>query len=109
MGSTSTRVRLEMHVHLYHHIPDACRLTHNLFPVEHAILYPRGAFLIIRHNETRDLTASVLTEVCHDVRVEPDLQPIIKSNKETLSATIANTSEGARLDIAMNEFWGKCC
>ncbi len=49
------------------------------------------------------LTASVLTEVCHDVRVEPDLQPI---TNETLSAATANTSEGARLDIAMNGFWG---
>ena len=35
--------------------------------------------------------------------VEPDLQPI---TNETLSAATANTSEGARLDIAMNGFWG---
>lgn len=35
------------------------------FSVEHALSCPRGAFLIIRHNEIRDLTATVLTEVCH--------------------------------------------
>ncbi len=37
------------------------------------------------------------------MRVEPDLQPI---TNETMSAATANTSEGARLDIAMNGFWG---
>ena len=73
------------------------------FSVEHALSCPRGAFPIIRHNEIRDLTASVLSEVCYDVRVEPDLQPI---TNETMSAATANTSDGARLDIAMNGFWG---
>ena len=71
------------------------------FSVEHALSCPRGALPIICHNEIRDLTASVLTEVCHDVRVEPVLQPI---THETMSAATANTSDGARLDIAMNGF-----
>ena len=44
-----------------------------------------------------------MTEVCHDVRVEPDLQSI---TDETITAATANTSDGARLDIAMNGFWG---
>ncbi len=83
-------------------LPTTC-VCGSRFSVEHALSCPRGAFPIIRHNEIRDLTASILTEVCHDVRVEPDLQPI---TNETLSAATANTSEGARLDIAMNGFWG---
>ena len=33
-------------------------------------------FPSIRHNEIRDLTAHLLTEVCRDVRIELDLQPI---------------------------------
>ena len=37
------------------------------------------------------------------MRVEPDLQPI---TDETMTAATANTSDGARLDIAMNGFWG---
>ena len=73
------------------------------FTVEHALSCPRGAFPIIRHNEIRNLTASLLTEVCHDVRVEPDLQPI---EGEMMSNTTANTSQGARLDIAVSGFWG---
>ena len=83
-------------------LPTSC-VCGSRFSVEHALSCPRGAFPIIRHNEIRDLTASVLTEVCHDVRVEPNLQPI---TQETLSASTANTSDGARLDIAMNGFWG---
>ena len=83
-------------------LPTSC-VCGSRFSVEHALSCPSGAFPIIRHNEIRDLTASVLTEVCHDVRVEPDLQPI---THETMSAATANTSDGARLDIAMNGFWG---
>ena len=73
------------------------------FSVEHALSCPRGTFPMIRHKEIRNLTVSVLTEVCHDVRVEPDLQPI---TNETLSASTAKTSDCVRLDIAMNGFWG---
>ena len=28
----------------------------------------------MRHNTVRDITAELLNEVCHDVRVEPGLQ-----------------------------------
>ena len=37
------------------------------------------------------------------MRVEPDLQPI---TDKIMTAATANTSDGARLDIAMNGFWG---
>lgn len=73
------------------------------FSVEHALSCPRGAFPIIRHNEVRDLTASLLTEVCHDVRIEPELQPL---EGESMSYATANTSQGARLDVAASGFWG---
>ena len=56
-----------------------------------------------RHNEIRDLTATLLTEVCNDVCVEPALQPI---TDEVLSGATANSQAGARLDIAANGFWG---
>ena len=73
------------------------------FSVEHALSCPRGGFPIIRHNELRDLTASLLTEVCHDVRTEPDLQPL---SGERMTTQSANTTDGARLDITVNGFWG---
>ena len=45
------------------------------FSVEHALSCPKGAFPIHRHNEHRDITATVLAEVCSDVSIEPVLQP----------------------------------
>ena len=51
----------------------------------------------------RDLTANLLTEVCHAVSTEPDLQPL---STETFRSNSTNTQDGARLDIAVNGFWG---
>ena len=44
-----------------------------------------------------------MSEVCHDVHVEPILQPI---TGETFSNTTANSEDGARLDVAASGFWG---
>ena len=73
------------------------------FSVEHALSCPRGGFPSIRHKEIRDLTANLLTKVCNDVRVEPDLQEL---TGEVMSTHSSNISEGVRLDIAINGFWG---
>ena len=60
---------------------------------------------MVRHNEIRDITANLMTEVCHDVQIEPCLQPL---TGESLVGASSNTSDGARLDIAVNGFWGGC-
>ena len=73
------------------------------FSVEHALSCAKGEFPSIRHNEIRNLTATLLTEVCHDVRIEPGLQPV---TNETLTGASADRQDGARLDIATNGFWG---
>ena len=73
------------------------------FTICHALSCPKGGFPSIRHDEIRDLTAQLLSEVCSDVKVEPDLQPVPEGVSFTASA---NVSEGARLDVAMNGFWG---
>ena len=41
------------------------------FDANHALSCSTGGFPTIRHNEVRDLLASLLTEVCRDVAVEP--------------------------------------
>ena len=56
----------------------------------------------IWHNEIRDLTAALLTEVCSQVVLEPESQPV--SQLDYLSS--ANIQEEDRLDIAVNGFWG---
>lgn len=84
------------------HTPANCDCG-SKFSVQHALSCNKGAFPIIRHNEIRDLTAKLLTEVSHYVTIEPTLQPI---TNESLSLATANSSDGARLDIATDGFWG---
>ena len=73
------------------------------FSVDHALSCSKGGFPSIRHNEVRDLTAELLSEVCHAVEIEPHLQPL---NDEIFQQRTANVQDGARLDIAVNGFWG---
>ena len=63
-----------------------------------------GGFLTARHNDIRDLTASLLMEVCYNVATEPLLQPL---NGETFSHLTANTDAEARADIRARGFWSK--
>ena len=39
------------------------------------ICHGMGGFTTIHHNKIHDITASILTEVCHDVATESPLQP----------------------------------
>ncbi len=73
------------------------------FTIEHALSCPRGGFPSIRHNEIRYLTATLMTEVCNDVCVEPNFQPL---SSETMARRTAITTDNVRLDIAANGFWG---
>ena len=82
--------------------PSSCECGAS-FTVEHVLSCPRGGFPSIRHNEIRDITANLLTEVCRDVQVEPDLQEV---SNEVLSGRSAITTDGTRLDIAASGFWG---
>ena len=65
--------------------------------MEHALSCPHGGFPSIRHNELCDITAELLSEVCHNVGTEPPLQPI---TDEYMSYRTANREAGARLDVA---------
>ena len=63
----------------------------------------RVDFPSLRHNDMRDITTNLLTEVCHNVAVEPDLQTL--TGKQFQHRT-ANTEDGARLDVNVQGFWG---
>ena len=71
------------------------------FTVEHSFTCPKGGFPSIHHNEIHDLTASLLTKVCHEVDVEPHLQPI---TGEQFTLASSNIEDGARLDISAMVF-----
>ena len=53
----------------------------------------------IRHNEIRDTFANLMNEVCHDVEIEPKLQPL---QGESFVNNSTTTEDEARLDIKAN-------
>ena len=74
------------------------------FSVNHAMIYCHGGLTFICHNDLRNLTASWLHEVCHDVVVEPPLQPL---TGEALVPASANRRNDARADIHARGFWDR--
>ena len=86
---------------LPNNMPSTCDCGKH-FTMEHALSCAKGGFPSIRYDEVRDITATLLTEVCHDVYVEPDLQPV---TTDQLNGASANRQGGARLDISANGVW----
>jgi len=82
-------------------LPQTC-VCGKAFSVEHAFTCPCGGFPSISHNEIRDLTASLLSEVCCDVGVEPALQPL---DHELLWHATTNREDGVCIDV---DFWAAC-
>ena len=85
------------------HLPSHCVCGHH-FTIKHALSCSRGGFPSIRHNEIRNITADLLSGVCHGVGTEPSLQPV---TGEQLEHRTANREDGARLDIVAQNFWGR--
>ena len=56
----------------------------------------------MRHNDLRDLTVKILSEVCYDTEIAPRLVPL---SGEDLSNRTANRSNEARLDVRARRFW----
>ena len=71
--------------------------------VEHAMSCKCGGLIINRHNEIRDISADLMSEVSSNVEVEPQLQPL---TGEVMSQRSAVQSDEARLDIKADGFWG---
>jgi len=73
------------------------------FTIEHALSCHLGGFIIQRHNNIRDAIASMMREVCHDVKVEPaHIDATIESADLPASAIKGNE---ARADVSCNGFW----
>jgi hypothetical protein len=84
-------------------LPSRCACGER-FDVQHAMSCKKGGFVTQRHNELRDITARLLTEVCNDVEVEP---PLIKLTGEQMRHKTAKIKEEARPDISARSFWVK--
>ena len=81
--------------------PRTC-ICGNNFNIEHAFTCKKGGFITLRHNRVRNITASLLKEVYHDVRIESTLQ---KLTGELFEQNAANASDEARLDVPARGFW----
>ena len=56
-------------------LPEVCACGEN-FDERHVTPCQKGGFISIRHDEIKDITCSLLKEVCSDVTKEPLLQPL---------------------------------
>ncbi len=82
-------------------VPSKCSCG-STFNVDHAMICLKGGFPTIRHNEVRNITADLISEVCLDVAIEPRLNPL---SGECLQNHTANRDEEARLDVSARGVW----
>ena len=70
--------------------------------VQHALSCTKTGFPIYRHNDIRDLTASLMEEVSTSTDIEPALQPL---TGEVLHGRSANVQDDSRVGIRSKGFW----
>ena len=89
------------------HLPSHC-ICGQQFTVEHALSCSRGGFPSIRHNEIRDISAGLLTEVYHGVGTEPCLQPVTgqPTEKMVLVWTLWRRAFGGEIGNAHFSMYG---
>ena len=70
--------------------------------MSHALSCKTRGFVTLRHNEVRKITASLLNEVCNDVKIEPMLAEL---DREQIREVTGNRRREARLDVSAISFW----
>ena len=65
------------------------------------MICPKEGFTILCHNKARDFIADLLSEVCHNVEVEPKLQTHCPGKV----FPIKPPKESTRLDVEARGFW----
>ena len=83
-------------------LPSSCSCGAT-FTEAHTLSCPTGGFPSVWHNEVRDLTASMLKRVAHNVSVKPHLQQVTGEQFRHRSAI---QTDQARLDVAASGIWG---
>ena len=83
-------------------VPSNCPCGHS-FSTQHVLSCQKGGYPSIRHNELRDFIASLLSETCHGVAVEPSLQPVTSESLNGASATGRRVPAWILLQVASGE------
>ena len=82
-------------------LPSKCHCGQK-YDLDHSQICKLGGFVHMRHNDVRDLFATLTKTVVNDVEIEPPLQPL---TGEHIQPQSANTSDDARSDIRARGFW----
>ena len=70
--------------------------------LDHLLTCKLGGYVIMTHNHIRDTIANLLRDVCHDVKVEPQLQKI---NEGDCLSSKTIKGDQARLDVSARGVW----
>ena len=70
--------------------------------VDHTLNCKLGGYVTMRHNNIRNFEASLLSDICKDVKIEPELLPIGDN-----STNSSNSAEKARLDVSAIGIWSQ--
>ena len=81
-------------------LPSKCGCKKS-FTTDHAMQCPLGGYVHRRHDQMRNLFATLLDGVANGVHIEPPLQPLTGENLPPS----ANKEDEARLDVAARGFW----
>ena len=73
------------------------------FDLDHILTCMKGGFVTLRHNMLRDTEVKFLSEVCKDVKIEPELIPTSMSLKGSTA-----DGDGAHPDLSARGVWLPC-
>ena len=83
-------------------LPKTCPCSHG-FTIAHALHCPEGGCTNFRYNKSRDIIAKFMEDVCHDVEIEPLLQPL---QSESFDNKSTMREEVVPLANKKNGLWG---
>ena len=75
--------------------------TTKKYDLQHSLSSKKGGFVSLRRNHVRNITANLIDQVCHDVRVEPPPQTLTGKTFDSRSMYVRDE---ARLDISVRTF-----
>ena len=88
----------------YYYTISTCQCDHS-FTLDHILSCPKGGFPIICHNQVRNITSSLLSEVCSNNTIEPHLK--YSHSWGTIKYEMCQPADpNAHLDLDANGVWG---